>query len=539
MEIFFGTDGWRALLESEMNFESVAKVAQAFADYMNSEGGTKVAISYDTRRYSPEFAELFAEVLSGNGIEVLLSDKVTPTPVLSFTTLEQGCDAGVMVTASHNPPQYNGIKFKCSKGGPFSLEQTRKVEAFLGANPIRKSAGHITVIDMLPAYIARIEQLIDFEAIRSSGISVLVDSMGGAGMRLTESLLKKHGCKVDTIFGESSNDFCGRLAEPIEKNLGPLMEALKQGDWSLGVATDGDADRLGLCMDGGRWLSAQKTILILVDYLKRVRKLPGDIVKTSSVTDLVRVDFESDRVKVFDVQVGFKYIADLMYERQIAFGGEESGGFGYGLHIPERDGIFSSLLAAEMLAVSGFQRLSEYVEERTAVLGDVHHDRIDFHYDGADRLSLLPRLCESIGGYAEATADTALATEASQTADAVLTLTPADATDVAQAMDAAQALNPDTSEEAQATLPSETADAKNILCGFQIKELKTFRSSRGIVNGVKMIFGGNCRWLLMRASETENMIRFYAEGQTDTEVSSLLSNGKTLLISLSDKKETD
>ena len=296
MEIFFGTDGWRALLESEMNFESVAKVAQAFADYMNSEGGTKVAVSYDTRRYSPEFAELFAEVLSGNGIEVLLSDKVTPTPVLSFTTLEQGCDAGVMVTASHNPPQYNGIKFKCSKGGPFSLEQTRKVEAFLGANPIRKSAGHITVIDMLPAYIARIEQLIDFKAIRSSGISVLVDSMGGAGMRLTESLLKKHGCKVDTIFGESSNDFCGRLAEPIEKNLGPLMEALKQGDWSLGVATDGDADRLGLCMDGGRWLSAQKTILILVDYLKRVRKLPGDIVKTSSVTDLVRVDFESDRM---------------------------------------------------------------------------------------------------------------------------------------------------------------------------------------------------------------------------------------------------
>ena len=173
------------------------------------------------------------------------------------------------------------------------------------------------------------------------------------------------------------------------------------------------------------------------------------------------------------------------------------------------------------------------------MLGDVHYDQIDFHYDGADRHSLLPRLCESIGGYAEATADTALATEASQTADAVLTLTPADATDVAQAMDAAQALNPDTSEEAQATLPSETADAKNILCGFQIKELKTFRSSRGIVNGVKMIFGGNCRWLLMRASETENMIRFYAEGQTDAEVSSLLSNGKALLISLSDKKETD
>lgn len=297
MEIFFGTDGWRALLDSQINEESVAVVAQAFSDFINA-GNVgdcrRVALSYDTRRNSRLFAGIFAEVLSGNGIEALLSDKVTPTPVLSFTTMHEKCAAGVMITASHNPPVYNGIKFKSSLGGPFSLEQTREVEKYLGASAVVRSTEHVSQVDMMPAYIGQIERLIDFDSIRRSGISVLVDSMGGAGLELTQSLLRKHGCKADTIFGEASETFHGRLAEPIEKNLGPLMETLRKGGYSLGVATDGDADRLGVCLDTGEWLSAQKTILLIVDYLKRVRKAPGGIVKTSSVSDRIRVDFESE-----------------------------------------------------------------------------------------------------------------------------------------------------------------------------------------------------------------------------------------------------
>ena len=477
MEIFFGTDGWRALLDSQINEGSVAVVAQAFADFVNA-GNVgecrRVALSYDTRRNSCLFAEIFAEVLSGNGIEALLSDKVTPTPVLSFTTMHEKCAAGVMITASHNPPSYNGIKFKSSLGGPFSLEQTREVEKYLGKSTILRSTEHVSKVDMMPAYVAQLERLIDFDAIRRSGIRVLVDSMGGAGLELTQSLLRKHGCKADTIFGEASETFHGRLAEPIEKNLGPLMDALREGSYSLGVATDGDADRLGVCLDTGEWLSAQKTILLIVDYLKRVRRVPGGIVKTSSVSDRVRVDFESETTPVYDVQVGFKYIADIMYAHEVAFGGEESGGFGYGMHIPERDGIFSSLLMTEMLAVSPYAKLSEYVADRIKELGDIFYDRIDMHYDRDDKNMLLPWLCE---------------------------------------------------------------DEPASLAGFYVRHIDTFASSRGVVNGVKMIFEGDCRWLLIRSSETENIIRFYAEGHDDAEVARLLDAGVELLERISNDKK--
>ncbi|MBP3482855.1 MAG: phosphoglucomutase [Alistipes sp.] len=477
MNIFFGTDGWRALLDSEINAESVAVVAQAFADYINSSCGNdspvRVAVSYDTRRNSHLFASIFAEVLSGNGITALLSDRVTPTPVLSFATRTMGCAAGVMITASHNPPSYNGIKFKSPLGGPFSLEQTRAVEKFLGASQIVRSDANVAETDFMSDYTAQIERLIDFGAIRRSGLAVLIDSMGGAGLTLTQELLRKHGCKADTIFGEPSETFHGRLAEPIEKNLRPLSEALRGGGYAFGAATDGDADRLGVCLDTGEWLSAQNTILLIVDYLKRVKRAEGGIVKTSSVSDKIRVAFESPQTPVYDVQVGFKYIADIMYEHEIAFGGEESGGFGYGMHIPERDGIFSSLLMLEMLAVSPYRKLSEYLADRRRELGEICYDRIDMHYDREDKNDLLPWLCE---------------------------------------------------------------DRPASLSGFAVRDIKTFLSSRGIVNGVKMIFEGDCRWLLIRSSETENIIRFYAEGQDDAEVASLLAEGGKLLQRISMSK---
>lgn len=471
MNIFFGTDGWRALLDSEINSESVAVVAQAFADYVNSrEGVRQVVLAYDTRRCSKEFARLFAEVLSGNNIEALLSKEIVPTPVLTYATALRGCAAGVMITASHNPPTYNGIKFKSRLGGPFSLEETREVESYLYKSDVRRSSERVVECDLLSDYIAHIERIIDFEAIRNADLRVVVDSMGGAGMHLTQQILQRHGCDADVIYGEASENFCGRLAEPIEKNLAPLLEYLRGGDYAMGVATDGDADRMGVCLDGGVWLSAQETILILVDYLKRVRKVEGGIVKTSSVTDKIR-RFESPESPIYDVQVGFKYIADIMYEHKIAFGGEESGGFGYGIHIPERDGIFSSLLLLEMLSVSGCKRLSEYVAERRRELGEIFYSRIDMHYDRADKNELLPRL--------------------------------------------------------ERRRPAE-------LCGFGVRDIQLFCSSRGVVNGVKMVLEGECRWLLIRSSETENIIRFYAEGQSDSEVENLLEGGVKLLRSYSD-----
>ncbi len=366
MNIFFGTDGWRALLDKEINEESVVIVAQAFADYVLQEGGgsPSVAVGYDSRRCSREFATVFARVLSGNGIEVLLSDRIVPTPVLSFTVTDRHCFAGVMVTASHNPPRYNGIKFKAAYGGPFSLDQTKAVEGFLYRTEPFLTAEPPEAVNFLPAYVAHVETLINFAAIRAAGIRPLVDSMGGAGGTLLERILEKNGCPADTVYGSPSEDFYGRLPEPIAANLTPLSETLAAGGkpYAMGLATDGDADRLGVCLETRSFLSAQTTILLLVDYLKRVRRLPGANVHTSSVTGLLRKHFLSPETPVFDVQVGFKYITDIMVRETVCFGGEESGGFGYAMHLPERDGICSGLLFLEMLSVSGLKTLSAYAE---------------------------------------------------------------------------------------------------------------------------------------------------------------------------------
>ena len=475
MNIFFGTDGWRAYLDSHINDTTVAVVAQAFSDHINQNStNPKIAVAFDTRRCSQSFAKIFSEVLSGNGINVLLSDKVVPTPVLSFTTRNTGCAAGVMITASHNPPVYNGIKFKSDLGGPFSSEETKAVEQLLYTSEIKQSDANISIINMLPDYIEHIESLINFKSIREAGIPLLIDSMGGAGQTVLQELLHKHGCGATTIFGDASETFHGRLAEPIEQNLAPLMYELGRGNFAFGVATDGDADRVGVCLDNGKWLSAQNTILLLVDYLKRVKKESGGIIKTSSVSDKIRCFFESEDVRVHEVQVGFKYIADIMVKEQIAFGGEESGGFGFGMHIPERDGIFSSLVLLEMLAVSKFRKLSDYLSDRQQAMGDIYYDRIDMHYDKPDKNNLLPWVFESR------------------------------ITNIGE---------------------------------FIINKTDSFLSSRGIVNGLKFIFEGDCRWLLIRSSETENIIRYYAEGKNKAEVAELLILGQDLLNKISNQKQ--
>ena len=240
-KIFFGTDGWRALLDREINSATVSVVARAFSDYVCKEtgGDASVAVAYDARRSSKEFAEIFSRVMIAAGINVLLAREITPTPVLSFTVLDKKCFAGVMITASHNPANYNGIKFKASYGGPFSQEQTQKVEQLLYAHEPSFFDGPLPLYDMLPAYKAHIEPLIDWEVIKKASLPLLVDSMGGAGRTLIQEILEEHGCSsVKTVFGQPSETFYGRLAEPIAKNLVPAGNELREGDYALGVATD-------------------------------------------------------------------------------------------------------------------------------------------------------------------------------------------------------------------------------------------------------------------------------------------------------------
>ena len=468
MKIIFGTDGWRGLLDSEVNEETISLVAQAFADYnLQRSSQPEIAIGFDGRRNSEKFAKIFAETLSGNNVKVFLSDRIIPTPVLSFYVKHNKLNSGAMITASHNPPEYNGIKFKADYGGPLLTEETLKVEELLGNSPIKKNKTNIEQTNLLLPYVEQLEKLIDFEFIRTSRLKILIDSMGGSGADFLERILLAHNIPAQTIFHPPDEKFYGRLAEPIEKNLKPLSEKLKETDYSIGIATDGDADRCGVMLDNGEWLSAQETILLLTDFIVNTKQIKGHIVKTASVTDKLKTLFESKQRKIYDVQVGFKYIAEVMISKKIAFGCEESGGFGYGFHIPERDGILSSLFKVEMLAHSGFNKLSDYVKHKRKELGNIYYDRVDLKPDKSDKNNLLPEL-----------------------------------------------------------------NNKNIntISNFRVVNVKAFYSSRNIINGLKYFLEGDNRWLLIRSSETEPIVRIYAEGQSNEEVKRFLDYGKSILV---------
>lgn len=470
--IQFGTDGWRGLLGIEMNPASVSQVAAAFAIYLHDLAGrvSKPAlciIGFDGRDQSLEFATIFAHILSATSIPVLLSDRVIPTPVVSYYTLKTNALAGVMITASHNPPAYNGIKFKAAYGGPFLTEETHQVELYLEKiKSIKKSIHRIETVNMVKEYCQALSQRIDLAQIGRLPFPVAIDSMAGAGQLILQDILQSYGVKTYTLDGTSQKNFNGRLPEPIAQNLYPLAGFLSQNpEYGIGIATDGDADRLGVLQNGGQWCSAQETILMLTDYVVTQRHIPGAIIKTSSVTDKIRAFFDAPTHPVIEVHVGFKYICEEMIRQPVAIGCEESGGYGYGFHLPERDGILSALLLLEMLAMNNVNNLAEYRESLNKQFGSIYYDRIDWHYDRNDRTEVLPRLYQK---------------------------------------------------------------PPKIIGNWKIMDIKSYNSSHGIVNGLKFRFEGECRWLLIRASETEPLIRFYAEGNTNQEVDNLLNLGKHL-----------
>jgi len=395
-----------------------------------------------------------------------LSDRIIPTPVLSFTVKDKNCFAGVMITASHNPAEYNGVKFKSSYGGPFLTEETKEVEKLIGQNPIRKNKANISKENFLLKYTEHLESMVDFDLIRRSRLNVCVDSMGGAGSDFLERILISHHILAKSIYSLPDENFYGRYAEPIEKNLNPLKEELISKSYSIGLATDGDADRCGVMIENGEWLSAQETIIFLADFVVNQKNLVGDIVKTSSVTDKLKFLFQSKERDVIDVQVGFKYITEVMIKQKVAFGCEESGGFGFGIHIPERDGILSSLFMIEYLANSGFNKLSELVKIKREKFGEIFYDRIDLNYDGDDRIEILEKIF------------------------------------------------------------NQNLDSIN---QFKVENVQTFLSSREIINGIKYKLSGDSRWLLLRSSETEPIIRIYAEGESSDEVNELLNTGKKII----------
>ncbi len=370
-----GTDSWRGPLGEVVTPETVTQVTQAFAAVVPAQ---QVAIAYDGRHRSPEFAEIVARVLRGNGRTVYLAGEVTPTPVLSWWLREQGLDAGIMVTASHNPATDNGLKFKAAYGGPLDRATTQAIAQAYGQQAVQWGDLPPTRVSMLPAYCAHLAQVIDLDAIRAAALPVVVDVMHGAVQGLFSELVPS----ITTLAGTVCPNFGQRCPEPIQRNLAPLQAALQtEPHYAVGLATDGDGDRLGVMLDGGRWLGAQDMILLLSRHLIQQRQVPGIIVKTAAVTDKLALLGRPVR----EVPVGFQAITQAMVQESVAIGCEESGGYGCALHLPERDGMFTGLLLLELLALSGERHLS-------ACLGEpIAYERRDL------RLEAMPDLASLLG----------------------------------------------------------------------------------------------------------------------------------------------
>ena len=362
-EIKFGTDGWRAVISEDFTFDNVRKVAQAMADYINNEGRSlkvkdnRIAVGYDTRFLSDRYAEHIARVMAANGIRMILSDRATPTPSLSYAIKERGLFGGVMITASHNPARYNGIKFKAHYGGSAAPEVTKKFEARLGKNEVKymhladvRSNGFISVEDILTPHLSFIKRYVDLKLIKKSGLKVLVDSMYGTGSSHIAALLKGGNCRVDTIHSEVNPGFPGMNPEPIMPNLKELAEKVKKGKYDIGIATDGDADRLGVALPDGKLLTGHKVMTLLLLHLYEDRSMRGDVVQTICGTVLIDKICKKYGIKTHETNVGFKYIAEEIIDGDVLIGGEETGGLAFKGYLPERDGILSGLLILEMMA---------------------------------------------------------------------------------------------------------------------------------------------------------------------------------------------
>jgi phosphomannomutase len=375
MTIHFGTDGWRAVISDTFTFTNLRLVAQAIADAAASpdwnrlparpagSGSKDMVVGFDTRFLSDRFAVEVARVLAANGYTVHLAQADAPTPAISFMVQHLQAAGGVMITASHNAPRYNGVKLKSSYGGSAPPEQCRRVEIYLTDNESRGrgpnlmdydqalQAGRIRRFNPITAYHEHLRKLIDFDAIAAHPPRVVVDSMYGSGRGQIKTILHGTGCEVFEVRGEMNPGFGGVHPEPIGRNLGALAGAIAAGNGELGVATDGDGDRSG-AMDGrGQFVDPHRIMSLALRYLVERRGWRGKVVKTVSTTQMINRLAAKYGLEVLETPVGFNYIADHMLKDDVLIGGEESGGISFRGHIPEGDGILIGLLLIEMVAV--------------------------------------------------------------------------------------------------------------------------------------------------------------------------------------------
>ena len=398
--IKFGTEGWRGVMAEEFTFENVRRVTQAIAAHVARRGrrGVTIAVGHDTRFLSDRFARAVAEVLAGNGLRVLAARQAVPTCAVSRYVVARGLPAGIMVTASHNPPVYNGIKVKESFGGSATTETVASIERHLRTATVRRlgwdagvRAHLITPVDMVPAFLSGIRRFVDLRTIRRLQARVVVDSMYGSGQRYIESLIQGGRCQVETLHGEPDPRFGGRAPEPIASNLLELSQTVRRRHAALGIATDGDADRLGIVAPGGRWLNPGQVMCVLLTHLVRERGMSGEVVKTVSNTMMINRITADLGLRLIEVPVGFKHVAKLMLERDILIGGEESGGIGVKGYLPERDGIVNGLLVLEAMAVRR-RSLAAMMQDLERRYGRWAYGRRDLHLTATQVEQMFRRL---------------------------------------------------------------------------------------------------------------------------------------------------
>lgn len=479
MPINFGTDGWRAVISDTFTFHNLRLVSQAIADAVRSEhwnnaypngddvDSRKMIVGFDPRFLSDRYAAEVARVLAANGFTVYLAQSDSPTPSISYAVKHTKAIGGVVITASHNAPRYNGIKLKAAYGGSASPEQSRRVEIYLNDNEERgrgpnlmdmdraRELGLIQRFNPLPAYYEHLRTLINFDAIAENPPQIVVDSMHGSGRGVIKGILQGTGCEVTEIRGEMNPGFGGTHPEPIARNLGALAVAISTGIGDLGVATDGDADRIG-AMDGrGNFVDPHKIMALALRYLVEERGWSGPVVRSVSTTRMIDRLAERYGLPVYETPVGFNHIADYMLKEDVLIGGEESGGISIKGNIPEGDGILMGLLLVEIVATSGLS-LYELVEGLLRDVGPAFYERKDL------------RLKHPV---AKQTMVTRLLNEA----------------------------------------PSRIGDTK-------VEDVQT-------TDGVKYLMADGS-WLLIRPSGTEPVLRVYAEGRSREMVEALLGYGE-------------
>ena len=397
-EIKFGTDGWRGIIADDFTFDNVRRVAGAIASYVLKYEDAKrgVFVGYDARFASPRAAQVMAEAIACAGIPVKLANDYTPTPALSFAVKQQGAAGGVMVTSSHNPWNWNGVKFKGKFGGSATPAIMKKIEEELAANAGPKGTkAKVEEVDFKKDYIAAVCNFADMDLIAKTKFKFAVDAMYGSGRGILSGIFAERGVHCVAIRQELNPLFPGINPEPIEPHTQMLQDTVVREKCDAGLATDGDADRIGAVAEDGSFVDAHKIFSVLLRWLLERKKWPGEVTRAFNTTRMIdRITSKYGR-KVHETPIGFKYAADLMMEREILMGGEESGGIGYSRFLPERDGVLNCLLLANVMAEEG-KPLGQLVADLQREFGPHYYGRRDLHIpDDVKQSAILRARAES------------------------------------------------------------------------------------------------------------------------------------------------